>query len=335
MAQSNTIVRLPRQSSNIITMSGGQITAEEIANAEAVLERGMAKKLGKLSVLAKRALCARVLKIPDAESMTEDAVAQALHQYVSHLVLACNFQMLNGPHKRVDRGIIDKEGNLLTDSLTKGKVLGRNTMARVWEDMEVIILPSWMAAVPRRVGASMSSTSLGLGADQWRTFCTVHLVTTLGYDWGQMEQDSREHQLLSNFMQLVAAVKLALARITTPSRRDKCRNYLVEYLTGMLELFPGTTIQSNQHVCVHIPDILARAGPGPGISAWPFERGIGDLQKSNNNNRIGEWSCRNDWSCLTVLNGMRTAHRPARINHAPCLLQPAESTNTRQTVGRL
>ena len=160
-------------------------------------------------------------------------------------------------------------------------------MELVWTDMEAISLPSWVTRVPRRVGATPSSSSIGLSADEWRTFCTVHLSTTLCYAWGQKDPVSREYALLSNFMDLIKAVKLALMRFTTTGRQEKCRESLFSYLSGILKLFPGTTIQSNQHLAAHVPDILARAGPSPGWSAWGLERCLGQLQKFNTNNQIG------------------------------------------------
>lgn len=151
-------------------------------------------------------------------------------------------------------------------------------MACVWADMKSTILPRWVTRVPRTVGAAPTSTSTGLGADEWRTFCTVHLVVTLCHAWGTTDKDSRESRILSNYLDLVTAAKLSLMCITMPDRIVKCCESFLSYLHGMLELFPGTTIQSNQHTCMHIPDILEHMGPGPGWSAWASERSIGELQ---------------------------------------------------------
>ncbi|KZS99481.1 uncharacterized protein LAESUDRAFT_621871, partial [Laetiporus sulphureus 93-53] len=142
------------------------------------------------------------------------------------------------------------------------------TLEALWSDMDNIVLPSWVSRVPRRVGSSSRATGLGLGADEWRTFCTIHLTTTLIFLWATFPDESREFQLISNFMDLVTAVKLASMRITTPERRNKCREYTHHYLTTLLELFPGTTIRANQHLLLHLPDILRNLGPAPSI--WCF-----------------------------------------------------------------
>lgn len=188
-------------------------------------------------------------------------------------------------------GITNEDGTLTETTKAKekkGRILGKTMMSYIYEDMDAMVLPSWVTRVPRRVGSFKDPTGLGLGADEWRSFGTINLVTTLINKWGPLGEGSREYALLANFMDLVTAVKLSFMRITTPERRTKCREYTASYLQTLLDLFPGTSITSNQHLCLHIPDLLEAFGPGMGLSTWPGERAIGDLQDINTNNRMGQ-----------------------------------------------
>lgn len=166
-------------------------------------------------------------------------------------------------------------------------MLGKRILEHVWSDMDKIILPSWVSRVPRRIGSSGKATGLGLGADEWRTLCSIHLTTTLIYLWGTSPEDSRDFKLLTNFMDLVTAVKLATKRITTSETRDKCRYYIHHYLTTMLELFPGASIRPNQHMILHLPDVLEALGPAPSIWCFGFERANYILQQTATNNKMG------------------------------------------------
>ena len=68
-------------------MGDGRITVEEMANAEAVLERGGKKKFNGLSTIALLGLCSSVLKI-NVESLDIASAKQALQQYVSCFIVA-------------------------------------------------------------------------------------------------------------------------------------------------------------------------------------------------------------------------------------------------------
>ena len=73
----------------LINIGSEQISQEELANAEDVLERGSKKKFGKLTTVVLRALCKTYLNRVDFEKMSRDAASSALHQYVGlHVVSA-------------------------------------------------------------------------------------------------------------------------------------------------------------------------------------------------------------------------------------------------------
>ncbi|KZS99457.1 uncharacterized protein LAESUDRAFT_667967 [Laetiporus sulphureus 93-53] len=51
----------------------------------------------------------------------------------------------------------------------------------------------------------------------------------------------------------------------------------------------GTTIRANQHLLLHLPDILRNLGPAPSIWCFGFERANYILQRTNTNNRMGKY----------------------------------------------
>ena len=107
--------------------------------------------------------------------------------------------------QRLSKGIVDASGKLTASKTGKDRILGKKMMALICEDIKQTVFPSWMTPV------SMQSLSDGhLSADGWRTFSTVHLVTSLVFAWGSKAEGSREHQLLTNFMHLAAAARIAM-----------------------------------------------------------------------------------------------------------------------------
>lgn len=153
----------------------------------------------------------------------------------------------------------------------------------VWADMRRMQLPASITPVPPDVG---KKTQGSLSADEWRTFVTHILPVTLIGLWGNEPPESRERQILDNFMNLVAAIKISAKRITSPERREAFLRYMHEYLVGILDLYPGTTITQNQHKSLHIADRQERLGPAHVTWAFSPEAGNGQLQKIKTNNKI-------------------------------------------------
>ncbi|KAG2745834.1 hypothetical protein P692DRAFT_20849864 [Suillus brevipes Sb2] len=138
--------------------------------------------------------------------------------------------------------------------------------------MKHLILPSWVAAAPNNAG----STKCGkLGADEWRSLCTINLVYTLGRLWGSQPEDSREFKMYRNFMDLIIAVRFAHMRTMTAERISQYRLHMVRYLTDMKLLYPGA------HV---VPSV----GPVHAWRCFPFERYNFLLQQIPTNMKFGE-----------------------------------------------
>lgn len=156
--------------------------------------------------------------------------------------------------------------------------------------MQEIMLPSEVSPAPSRIGSPGQGT---ISADEWRTFCTINLVVTLVYLWGSLPDNTRESQILQNFMDLITAIEIASSREITLKDTWELQKRLHAYLQGILELFPGTTIGPYQHMCLgHLPQVLLTLGPAHAIWCYAFERANYVLQRIKTNSRIGEESHR-------------------------------------------
>ncbi|KAI0042377.1 hypothetical protein FA95DRAFT_1500162 [Auriscalpium vulgare] len=167
----------------------------------------------------------------------------------------------------------------------KTRVLGRGRLAAIHEDMNTTMLPSWVSRAPSNAG---SSTHGKFSADQWRTWCTIHLVITLIRLWGCLPEQSREFQMLANFMDLVSATKLATMRSMTVDREDQFYEFMMNYLRRLKILFPGVRLKPNDHFSVHLPTFLKRFGPSHAWRSFAFERWNYMLQQIKTNGRFGD-----------------------------------------------
>ena len=187
-------------------------------------------------------------------------------------------------------GIVDKDGNFIRDTTAypnakRTRVLGCETLKEIWDDMNRIGHPSWLAAAPHEPGSAQHGK---FTADQWRTFCTVNLVVSLIRLWGHEPKNSRKHQMLVNFLNLVAAVKIAHMRVLTPERITQYEFYMHRYLKNLLELYPGTAMAPYQHLCLHFGSMLRQYGPVHAWRTFPFERYNYLLQQTSTNRKFGK-----------------------------------------------
>ncbi|KAJ8473733.1 hypothetical protein ONZ45_g16182 [Pleurotus djamor] len=152
-------------------------------------------------------------------------------------------------------------------------ILGKEEMGAVWEDMERTFLPSWLSNVPQK----WTSPSQ-LSADQARI-------------------------LLSNFMDLISAVRIANFREATAEQISVYDSCIRRYMSGVVQLYPDEPIMPHQHAALHIGEMLRSWGPVHSHSASYYERYIGFLHRININRKPGE----------SELSFMNTAIRSANI----------------------
>ncbi|KAJ3553429.1 hypothetical protein NM688_g3618 [Phlebia brevispora] len=164
-------------------------------------------------------------------------------------------------------------------------VIGKGILAEIHKDIQSIVLPSWIGRIPRNLGSASHGS---LSADQWRTACTVNLVTSLVRLWGPCSTDTEQRRMLDNFMDLVYATRIATARTLKKDDMDKYHFYMLRYLTNILELYDSWPLHPYHHLALHFPSFLRAFGPTAGWRCFPFERYNYLLQQIDTNYKFGE-----------------------------------------------
>lgn len=93
--------------------------------------------------------------------------------------------------------------------------------------------------------------------------------------------------MLENYMHLVMATCLALARSTSFERRKSLEMHLIQYVDGVQKLYPDVSLTPNNHISLHIPDFLERYASSHNWQSFPAERYNGLLQKIPHSFRFG------------------------------------------------
>ena len=199
--------------------------------------------------------------------------------------------------KRKREGIVDAEGKLThpdpirlahamqaNSQRKKTRVLGHQTLQEVWSDMRKTTLPSWCCPAPTQIGDGEHGK---ISADGWRTFCSIHLIITLGRLWGHSPPESRRYKLLANFNSLVHATKIATMRSVTSTSAQEFQDHMITYLRGLDELYPTYQLVPSHHIVLHMKELLCRFGPTHAWRCWVFERYNHTLQNISTNGKFG------------------------------------------------
>ncbi|KZT33048.1 hypothetical protein SISSUDRAFT_993468 [Sistotremastrum suecicum HHB10207 ss-3] len=166
--------------------------------------------------------------------------------------------------------------------MEKTAILGKGTLNAIWADQNSIVTPSWLGRTPTYPGSAQAGS---LKADEWRSFCSIFLVFSLGRMWPR--KGGRFPALFNNFMDLVAATELASLRTVTPYTTTLYEKYLRSYLEGHKKLFLDKRFVPNQHTALHLGEMLSMFGPIHAWRTYPFERYNGMMQTINTNSKIG------------------------------------------------
>lgn len=157
-------------------------------------------------------------------------------------------------------------------------------MLRLWGDMGLTVLPSFVDVVPRDWGTAGRGK---LSAEQWFIILLVHLPVTLIPLWGTAAATQREKAALSNTMKLVEVVCLAYYKELTEDDIVEYETVIKEYLEGKKEIFKDVTIKPNDHLALHYGDFLRLFGPTGAHDGPYFERFIRRLHGFNTNMKRG------------------------------------------------
>jgi hypothetical protein len=148
-------------------------------------------------------------------------------------------------------------------------VLCKEMLAHVWSDMKRTVLPTSISPVPREVGSPRAGK---LTADQWRTFCTVHLVVTLTRLWGNMPSEDHRAKMLNNFLHLITFTNLLHLRALSSDQIALIERENLAYLTGLRQIYPQFSLVPKHHMSLHLPAMLRDFGPVHAWRTFAFER---------------------------------------------------------------
>jgi hypothetical protein len=162
-------------------------------------------------------------------------------------------------------------------------VLGRTVLTAAREDSVNIELPSWMNPAPAAFGSKAHGK---LSADQWRTLCSINLVITLIRLWGN-DTNSREYQMLVNYLDLVMAVEVGSTLITSEEHIKIHEDAITSYLQSLKDLYKEARIVPNHHLALHISDFLRLFGPVHAWRVFALEWYNYMLQSVNTNQKFG------------------------------------------------
>jgi hypothetical protein len=166
--------------------------------------------------------------------------------------------------------------------LSDRAVLGKDVMEVIWLKMRLTQLPTWITPPPSNWGTTERGK---LSADNWRVICTIHLNVTLIWIW--RNQTGRKKEILSHFMDLIRAVRIANMRLTSPEQINGYNRYIGQYISKIKLLYPDQHLVPSHHAALHIGDMLGSFGPVLSHSAPHFERYINFLHRVNTNSKIG------------------------------------------------
>ncbi|KAJ2911826.1 hypothetical protein MD484_g8588, partial [Candolleomyces efflorescens] len=246
------------------------ISKEKLEDAEDALVRGL--KLDGITRPVLAALCAdRSIHLRNG-AIKQEMVA-ALNEWRARQVAEGNIEQ--GRKKKIKK----KKGD------PGSVVLGRTVLAAASLDIENMVLPKWVDPAPIGVGQKKRGK---LSADQWRSFCTIHLVFTLIRLWGREPEGSRWYSMLTNFLDLVQAVETGSMLVTSADHRNAYNLLMTRYLVRMKELYKEALIVPNHHLALHVPDYLELWGPSPHTRGFGWERFNFDLQQIKSNKRFGD-----------------------------------------------
>ncbi|KAJ2912344.1 hypothetical protein MD484_g8074, partial [Candolleomyces efflorescens] len=216
---------------------------------------------------------------------------------------------------RFKDGIVGDDGRLIAQTPTKKtRVLGRQTLAEIRDDMGRLGLPTWVARAPSHPGEKKWGK---FTADQWKAFCMHHLPVTLTRLWGGAPEGSVERLRLDNFMHLISAVKLATMYSMSESRIQKYEHHMRQYITTLLNLYPGTSLTPYQHLALHFGRQLRMFGPVHAWRCFAFERFNYVLQNFPTNGRFGELekTMFTKFCCLQNLKALYTKTELPEVLH--------------------
>lgn len=190
----------------------------------------------------------------------------------------------------VGEGIVQdfvQERTNITVLLAMG--IGYEDLKAIRDDIAATIRPSWHAAPPPNIGQASHGK---LKADEWRSCFEFDIpVSLLRIETRRSasgKQDESRAKLVHSTFLLAIAIRWATSHRTSAMHVEKYTETMKAYLETLRDLRPTERFRPNHTNALLISRYLHLYGPVRGWWMFPFERVIGDLQRSNTNNKLGK-----------------------------------------------
>ena len=191
----------------------------------------------------------------------------------------------------VGEGIIQdivQEWTNVTILLAMG--ISQDDLKAIRNDIAATIRPRWHAAPPANIGHVSHGK---LKADEWRSCFDFDIpvsllrIETRRSASGKQVDEYRAKLVHSTFL-LAIAIRWATSHRTSAMHAEKYTKTMKSYLESLRDLRPTQRFRPNHLNALLIGRYLRLYGPVRGWWMFPFERVIGDLQRSNTNNKPGK-----------------------------------------------
>lgn len=168
--------------------------------------------------------------------------------------------------------------------------ISQDDLKAIRDDIAATTRPRWHAAPP----ANLGQVSHGkLKADEWRSCFEFDLPVSLLRinTWRSVsgeQTDKYRAKLVHSTFLLAIAIRWATSHHMSTKNVEKYTEAMKTYLKTLRDLLPSQRFRPNHVNALLVGDYLRLYGPVRGWWMFPFERVIGDLQRSSTNNKPGE-----------------------------------------------
>lgn len=171
----------------------------------------------------------------------------------------------------------------------QGVGISPNDLKVIRDDIVATTRPRWHAAPPTNLGQVSHGK---LKADEWRSCFEFDIpvsllrIETLRHASGAQVDKYRAKLVQSTFL-LATAIRWATSQHISAKHIEEYKKTMKNYLKMLRELRPTQRFRPNHLNALLVGNYLRLYGPVQGWWMFPFERVIGDLQRSNTNNKPG------------------------------------------------
>lgn len=168
--------------------------------------------------------------------------------------------------------------------------ISQDDLKAIRNDIAATTRPPWHTAPPANIGHVSHGK---LKADEWRSCFEFDIpVSLLRIETQQSvsgkQTDEYRSKLVHSTFLLATAIRWATSYRTSTQHAEKYTEAMKTYLETLKDLQPTQRFRPNHFNALLIGRYLRLYGPVHNWWMFPFERVIGDLQRSNTNNKPGE-----------------------------------------------